>query len=302
MRRRSPRPASRLATPALLLGFALLAAGLAACSSAEPQKASGPTSSTGSPADRASPATPPKAPKVDRSAPAMKDAPQLGACRQIAPKDSAQKANTVDAVDCGDGHTAQTFVVGAFPEKVTRGTAYGSPSLGRFIYDECTDRFAKFVGGDESIVIRSLVSWVWFRPTQDQWNDGSRWFRCDIVGGTPDAARYLDLPRTGRGLFSRGPVDAWMQCVKGASITAAPATPCTRAHDWRAISTIKVGKPHETYPGDKIVAARSRDFCSDSVAAMQDYPPEFDFAYAWFHEAEWKTGNRRSVCWAKTEA
>ena len=46
----------------------------------------------------------------------------------------------------------------------------------------------------------------------------------------------------------------------------------------------------------------TRDYCSDSVGAWLDYPPEYEFGYTWFHEAEWKAGNRRSVCWAKTSA
>ena len=45
----------------------------------------------------------------------------------------------------------------------------------------------------------------------------------------------------------------------------------------------------------------TRDFCSDSVGAWLNYPVDYDFGYTWFHEAEWEAGNRRSVCWAKTE-
>ena len=37
-------------------------------------------------------------------------------------------------------------------------------------------------------------------------------------------------------------------------------------------------------------------------APGSSYPVDYDFGYTWFHEAEWEAGNRRSVCWAKTEA
>lgn len=30
------------------------------------------------------------------------------------------------------------------------------------------------------------------------------------------------------------------------------------------------------------------------------YPVDSQFGYTWFHGAEWKAGNRRSICWAKT--
>jgi hypothetical protein len=31
------------------------------------------------------------------------------------------------------------------------------------------------------------------------------------------------------------------------------------------------------------------------------YPPDYGFGYTWFREADWDTGNRRSVCWARTD-
>ena len=36
-------------------------------------------------------------------------------------------------------------------------------------------------------------------------------------------------------------------------------------------------------------------------APGSNYPVDYDFGYTWFHEAEWEAGNRRSVCWAKTD-
>ena len=237
-------------------------------------------------------------------APALADAPELGACRALAPEDVTKPSDESDPVDCTEQHTAQTFVVGSFPEKITRGAAWESPELGSYIYTECSDRFAKFVGGDDSIRTRAMVSWAWFRPTKDQWQDGARWFRCDIVGGTPAASSYAALPRNAKGLFARGPVEKWMQCVNGATISAAPATPCTQKHTWRAISIVKLaGKPKEKYPGEKILESRSRTFCSEQVNAYLKYEqPEYEFAFSWFGKAEWKAGNRTAVCWAKTEA
>ena len=76
--------------------------------------------------------------------------------------------------------------------------------------------------------------------------------------------------------------------------------PCTEPHQWRAVTTIKLGEPDDPYPGDRIVEVTSRDYCSDSVGAWLNYPVDYQFGYTWFHEAEWQAGNRRSVCWAKT--
>ena len=69
---------------------------------------------------------------------------------------------------------------------------------------------------------------------------------------------------------------------------------------WRAVTTIKVGEDEEEYPGDRVVEVTTRDFCSDSVGAWLNYPIDFEYAYTYFHQAEWEAGNRRSVCWART--
>jgi hypothetical protein len=67
------------------------------------------------------------------------------------------------------------------------------------------------------------------------------------------------------------------------------------------VTTIVLGKADDDYPGDRLVEVRTRDFCSESVGAWLNYPVDYDYGYTWFHEAEWKAGNRRSICWAKTD-
>ena len=52
-------------------------------------------------------------------------------------------------------------------------------------------------------------------------------------------------------------------------------------------------------PGDVVSSADSAA-CDESVSAWLGYPLHYEFAYTWFHEAEWKTGLRRSICWAWT--
>ena len=76
--------------------------------------------------------------------------------------------------------------------------------------------------------------------------------------------------------------------------------PCSVAHDWRAVSTIKLGEPEDEYPGDEASERTTKDYCSKSVGAWLGYPVDYDFGYTWFHEPEWNAGNRRSVCWART--
>ena len=230
------------------------------------------------------------------------DVPRLGACRVLTPEDVTQPSNATKTVECEDPHTAETFAVGDLPVEL-EDVDYDAQELGAYAYRTCSKKFQKFLGADESTVMRTVVSWAWFRPSEKAWDKGARWYRCDIVGGGDQSKEYVDLPATAAGLLAQQPTDdAWMVCVDGASVQAAPKIPCTEKHTWRAVTTIKVGDPDDPYPGDRLVEVTTRDYCSDSVAGWLGYPPEYDFGYTWFHEGEWKAGNRRSVCWAATTA
>lgn len=228
------------------------------------------------------------------------EAPELGACRQLTPKDIAQPSNATRTVDCGEEHTAETFAVGDLPQELGD-LEWDARELGAFAYQTCSKKFQKFLGADESTVMRTLVSWAWFRPSEKAWGEGARWYRCDVVGGGEDSDAFVALPQTAAGLLAeQPPPDEWMVCVNGASVQSAPKVACTEPHNWRAVSTIKVGDPDDPYPGDELVEATTRDYCSDAVGAWLGYPPEYDYGYTWFHQGEWDAGNRRSVCWAAT--
>ena len=77
--------------------------------------------------------------------------------------------------------------------------------------------------------------------------------------------------------------------------------PCTKPHVWGAATTIKVGEPGEPYPGDRAIEVKTREYCRNSISAWLNYAVDFQFGYTWFHEAEWEAGNRRSICWARTD-
>lgn len=227
--------------------------------------------------------------------------PELGACRVLTPEDVASPSNATETVPCQEPHTAETYAIGQLPKRFND-AAYDSSEVGAWAYHQCSERFQKFLGADESLVMRTVVSWAWFRPSEEAWEQGARWYRCDVVGGGEHSEEYVDLPTTARGLLQGRPEDrdAWMVCVNGPSVQDAPRVRCTEEHTWRAVTTIKVGEPDDPYPGDKLVEVTTRDYCSESVGAWLGYPPEYDFGYTYFHEPEWNAGNRRSVCWAKT--
>ena len=225
--------------------------------------------------------------------------PAVGACRLLTPGDLEQVSNASATVDCVQPHTAETFEVGPLPAAFDD-AAYDASEFATMAYETCGRGFMEYLGADESLAMRTVLSWVMFRPSEAAWNDGARWYRCDVVGGIGSSPQLLTLPDTAQGLLSE-PDDQWLACVKGRSVDTAPRIPCSESHTFRAVTTIKLGKPEDEYPGDDDVESRTRAFCSDSVAAWLGYPVTYSFGYTWFLEPEWDAGNRRSVCWAKTD-
>ena len=225
--------------------------------------------------------------------------PELGACRQLTPDDVGRPNNASRTVECTERHTAETYAVGELPSQF-EDASYDDAELARFAYRTCSQEFEDFLGADESLVMRTVLSWAWFRPSEKAWQKGARWYRCDVVGGAEQSRDFVLLPRTAKGLLLGSPPDKWMVCVNGPSVSGTVKIPCNLKHTWRAVTTIKVGLEQDSYPGDRMVEVKTREFCSDSVGAWMNYPVDYDFAYTWFHEAEWEAGNRRSVCWAKT--
>ena len=232
--------------------------------------------------------------------PVSVEPPELGACRLLTPEDIQQPSNDSEPVPCEEKHTAETFAVGEFPDDVS-GDDIDDPALGGYVFDTCEKKFRRFLGGDESMVMRATVTWAWFRPSDEAWDKGARWWRCDVVGGGEQSTSLVSLPETAKGILLGRPDDRWMVCVNGPTVADSVKIPCSEKHTWRAVTTIVLGDEKDPYPGDRLVEVRTRDFCQDSVGAWMNYPVDYDYGYTWFHEAEWKAGNRRSICWAKTD-
>jgi hypothetical protein len=225
--------------------------------------------------------------------------PKVGACRDLEAADLDEATNSSPVVPCSHEHTAQTFAVGTLPPAT--GTAYRDARHGAFVFGACTTAFREFLGVDESLALRVRLAWAWFRPSEKGWGRGARWYRCDVVGGPEGATKLEDLPTDARGLFSTDLPDRWLSCARGATFSGSTKVACSEPHDWRAITAIKVGQPGDPYPGDRIVQVRSRDLCKEWLSAWTHYRSDFDYGFTWFHRAEWSTGNRRSVCWARTD-
>lgn len=226
-------------------------------------------------------------------------APRNGLCRDLTVADLAEPSNASAVVPCSARHTAQTFLVGTLP--ASTGSSYDDKRHGRYVFDTCQKAFGGFLGADESMVLRSQLSWAWFRPSERGWDRDARWFRCDVVGGPAEARELRALPDNAQGLFAADLPDEWLTCATGPTVTGGPKVPCSEKHDWRAVTSVVLGKPADPYPGDRIVEVRSRDYCRDSVGGWLGYPPDYEYGYTWFRGDRWEGGNRRAICWARTD-
>ena len=130
-----------------------------------------------------------------------------------------------------------------------------------------------FLGADESLVMRTVMSWAWFRPSEQAWDDGARWYRCDVVGGG-DQSKYVRRPaaRPPRACCSASRTTGGWCAPTAPPSTGSVKVPCSEKHDWRAVTTIKLGEPEDPYPGDRLVEVKTRDYCSESVGAWLELP------------------------------
>ena len=85
------------------------------------------------------------------------EAPDLGACRDLTTDDIAQPSNATRVVDCGEDHTAMTYDVGSLPEEL-RDADYDADELGAFAFAACSEKFAKLLGADESLAMRTVLT------------------------------------------------------------------------------------------------------------------------------------------------
>lgn len=227
--------------------------------------------------------------------------PAISQCRNLTREVMELPTDSTPTVDCSDPHNAETFASGTLPDRLLK-VEYADPALDTWAAGKCFTALQEHLGASESILMRSVFTSVWFRPSEQAWADGARWWRCDLLAGGDRGQRFLDLPTSTTGLLGDALADKWMACTKGDDVNTSARVTCNKKHVWRAVTTIKVGEPTDPWPGAAAVEAKTKQYCSSSVGAWLGYPTDHHFAYTWFGEAEWASGIRRSVCWAKTDS
>jgi Septum formation len=248
--------------------------------------------------------------KTDRrsstSDPDVAAAPELGACRMLTLADIRPPTNDDPVVPCSRRHTAVTYHVDEWPAKLIE-SARGveDPRLVDHVTTECDRAWRRTVGGDREAWVTSIVSWAWYKPTPEQFDDGAYWFRCDLVAGQ-STQRLEVLPRAVDGMLDRSFDDRYHACwtkkfSDKPNADTGELTSCARRHQQRAIGVVRIGPAKADYPGERVAFDRSNARCGDLVARWRGDPRPGQYGLQWPRRVDWRDGERHATCWAVTQ-
>ncbi len=217
---------------------------------------------------KADPDDPPTSETVDPAA-----APEVGQCRNLTYDQADALSDNSPVVDCDESHTTLTYYIGEYPGE-------GSVPDNETAVAECTDQLPEAIGVSGADAKLTAFNFLFFQPDNEAWDDGERWFRCDlaiIVG-----EELTPLP-DGTGPFIDGePADAVSACLTGDGAR----TTCDQDHNYRAVATFEATGSASKIPSDTEFYAQGGKKC----------PRDPDWM-TWPSEAGWKGGDRTVVCY-----
>jgi Septum formation len=228
--------------------------------------------------------------------------PKAGTCRELTFGAIGRYSNQAPTVDCGTSHTALTFAVEQLPEDVAfEGVDIGNDAVQEKASLLCRAEFAKYIGGSAATRALSRLSVTYFVPTQQDFDAGSRWVRCDVIA--LQSARILAaLPETVEGFNDTdGALDDYGVCSRGEpGTTDALLVMCDQDHDYRALTALRLGADDADYPGEKAVGEDGQSRCDDYISDTLGLGGGYTYAWTYPSLDDWDAGQRFGFCWNKT--
>lgn len=276
--------AQRRTWPLVLAAIGLALTGCSGAPAASPTSSSTSTTST-----------PPPAPP-----------PAEGACYTLQPHQTSRAHNHTDPVACRKKHTSQTYLVARLKRRtVGDPDAVHTERIARVAGERCSKALRSWLGGSREDRHLSRFEPVWFVPTPRQLNRGARWLRCDVVAYRTDHTLAV-LPRTSEDILGQSEALAtWGTCAQASQkqLNAGRGQRmCDLRHNWRAVSTDRLGKRSASWPGAGSVRADVLDRCEDDVRDSTDAEETEPVHVGWLPptKRQWKAGQRYGLCWART--
>ena len=228
------------------------------------------------------------------AAPTQAATPAVGQCFTYSKSDAA-KAMSPDAVDCATSHTAETYLVGTakggfkLPSKAKPAQLLAEAG-------PCTDKKLNAYLGLSQRVLPSRFQSVVILPSDQQWQAGERWMRCDVVlqGGTS----LVKYKGTAPDLVAKSDSTQFDFCTpREPNARNTSAYPCNKPkRNWIMVLSEELGGPGSRFPGSGSVENRTRKIC-EKQGKVWDAGLKWPAWWAiWPTSTGWKEGRRSALC------
>jgi len=224
------------------------------------------------PAVVGSAASPPPDPETGR--------PHAGVCRQLRAVEPGAISSELAEVDCDSAHTAYTYYVGRFEPDVEH---VDHDLAGR----TCRKQMVATLRVRPARLEGTVLANIWFRPSKELWDDGARWFRCDLVAADFTGDRLLPLPAGTPAYRPRLP-DEVARCIRQVGAGGSRFVTCSRPHDYRWAGSAEAGVGRR--PGEDRARSIAEQRCMRFVG-------EGRFWFTWPTPGAWARGDRTVNCY-----
>lgn len=207
--------------------------------------------------------------------------PEVGRCYRMTSEQSEEDTHDGPPVECDQPHQTRTYHVGTMPANAR---AYDSEEAAR----QCTEVLPDALGLTQQELDSSVLGVVFFGPDDRQWEEGARWFRCDVAAFSPAGLGVLPDVDLADGL-----PDSLVRCLR--EVPQAPGyveVTCDQAHDYRWAGAFEgVG---EAYPGDDVIRQQAAARCPALTGGD-------DWYAVWQDPVAWASGFRRVECFGPAD-
>lgn len=206
--------------------------------------------------------------------PASAATPTVGSCFEYPATTIGKASSGAPAIPCEAPHTAETYWVGSVSD------AFGLPSRASTkdrlrATQACTEKAMNDYLGLTQRRIPSRFTSVALFPTDEQWQAGERWVRCDTV---LKAGRQLTSITGPAAAFAASvPADRLDSCTIGTPKPLSTAEyRCTQPKkEWILVAEQELGSLADPYPGDSAVVRKATRICERYAKRYDgglDYP------------------------------
>jgi hypothetical protein len=211
-------------------------------------------------------------------------APELGICYDMTRSEAAAVTHEAPGVSCSGPHTSMTYHVGQFPTGSSIADTEGA-SRG------CERNLARGVGLTPREVKSSILTWIWFEPSTEQWSAGARWYRCDVIARRDDGT-FKPLPSGGPPFFPDGVPDTFFRCIRERGEAGVPVT-CDQPHGYRWAGTFE-GKGRTRPKQARLLEQANLHWFSITGTTS--------WWVTWPSAGSWASGDREMACYRATRS